>query len=126
MTKEKEDFKKAMGEVIEGLCNSMEQERAEKQPYKDLFKAHKKGDLTGLLRELEHQMNLIVLDGVSVLKKRTGKEITNKQFEFLQCLPFAEGFISEKIESKEGSMCCVDKAYHVLEKIFHGEYEEKK
>lgn len=106
---------KILGELINNIVDIADKERLESEPYKDLFT--KSDTAEGLLRNMDDEMTKIILNGCTVLKQKFGLEkIGNEKFHILQALPFVLSTIEKDIRDKEGSSCCVDKAFYLISK----------
>ena len=104
------------GDLLENmfiaLANAFTEERQKTDAYKELFGAG--SSLTGVLRELEHQMTTNVLDACAVIKTRHGVEVNEVQYAVLQALPLLVKIATDDVERTEGPACCVDKAFYML------------
>ena len=117
MEKEKlnEDTLKNM---LTSLADAFRKERQQTEPYKEMFKAG--STYTGLLRHVEMECTRIALDACTVTKEKFGKEERRGLLEFMLAVPYLSYKLEKHIEEKEGSACCVDKAFFLLSEHMKG------
>jgi hypothetical protein len=109
---DEEKFKEAMTSVLTSLLARANKERAETEPYKELFAASEKG-LEPFCRELERKFRSVVLDASQVLESK-GFEVTNEVWDFLAAIPIISRRLEREISNQEGICCCVDKTFHII------------
>jgi hypothetical protein len=69
----------------------------------------------------------IVLDVCHVIETKTGATgVDEELWDVLLALPFVEAQLEKEISAKEGSCCCVDKAYYLLNEFVKNHLKEKK
>jgi hypothetical protein len=105
-------FKETMDMIFTSLLDKAAEERAETEPYKELFEASTHG-LRSFVRELERKATSVTLDASQVLESK-GFEVTNEIWDFLTLIPFFSRRLERAIMDKEGFGCCVDKTYHII------------
>jgi hypothetical protein len=113
----KEVTEESLKQVMQGILEVANKEREESQPYKDLFGLTKENSITGALRDVEHKMTSLALDICHILETKYDIKVTNEKFGLLLALPFVLDRLEKDISAKEGHMCCVDKAFHLVNKI---------
>ena len=117
----------ALKEVITSLAESANKEREKSDSYKDMFKKTDGVNFEGLLRDAEMKMMETVLNVCQVIETKTGTTgITKELWDVLLALPFVEAQLEKEISAKEGSCCCVDKAYYLLNEFVKNHLKEKK
>ncbi len=107
---------KPIKEIIDGLADLFTKERKESEPYKDMFSAVTGENYEGLLRKVESRIMEAVLDACIVIESKTGKSAGNEVYEFLLALGYSARELENKIKQAEGTSCCVDKTYYILNK----------
>lgn len=115
---EKDNIEQALKTLMERLVEQANLERKESESYKNLFSEARGDSIEGLLRKAEMQMTGIALDVLQVIEDKFGKKLNRDQFNILLALPFVEETLTNYIRDKEGSACCVDKTYYLLDKLF--------
>lgn len=120
-----EDKKAALISAINSLADSFTAEAREAESYKELFKKFGDNDFRGLLRDMEHKMMGIVLDGMQVIQDKTGIHPTHDIWHILLALPYLCVTLEKRITEVHGHSCCVDKTYHTLAKIIQRDLQEK-
>ena len=104
--------------MIGSILELADKERKASEPYKNLFKKTEGKPLPIFLSEVEREMTGKVLDAIAILEER-GIKVNNEAYYFLLALPLTAHVLEKHIQKTEGSACCVDKTYHLLEKEFN-------
>ena len=108
----------ALTKLLTTLADSFTNERKKSEPYKEMFKAG--STYTGLLRHVEMECMGVALDACTVTKERLGKEERRGLLEFMLAVPYLSFKLEKHIKEKEGSACCVDKAFFLLSEHMKG------
>lgn len=121
------DIKAALEDVIGGLISAFENERKQDEKWKDLFKKVDGVEFSSLLREAAHQMETVALDVYGLIEDelaKVGKKPTKEIFNMLYALPYVENALTKEAKDKEGSVCCVDKAFFIMNKFINESSKE--
>lgn len=109
--------KECLASVLDALVVKLEEETRDSEQYGDLFSKVKGDDFSYLLRDVQMKMTKIALDALQVVRDKTGKPTTAEMMDLFYALPFIAKELERIIEKEQGSACCVDKAFHVLNRM---------
>ena len=116
----------ALKQVMTSLVDMANSEREKSDSYKDMFKKTDGVNFEGLLRDAEFRMLEIVLNVCQVIETKTGVTGVDRElWNVLLALPFVEAQLEKDISAKEGSCCCVDKAYYLLNEFVKSHLKDK-
>lgn len=107
-------FQASLISVLDDIVRLADQKRKDSDGYKAMFQKAEGLDFRNLLRHLHSEMLSPVLDSSTVIQTITGKKITNDVYFILSSLLPLERLIENHISDSEGSSCCVDKTYFLL------------
>lgn len=108
------EFEESLKSVIKHMLDLADEERSKSDSYKDLFESTDGISFKGALRKTYWAMISSVLDFVQVVEQKTGKTINKEMYNILCALPYIEKELTNNIRKNEGSCCCVDKTFHLL------------
>jgi len=108
--------KNILKNILDGLVSSFEDDVRNKESYKGLFEKFDGVSYKRFLRDLEHKMESLALDACQVIEDKTGRIMTREQIDILYALPFLAHRLEKEIIKDSGLSCCVDKAFHLLDK----------
>lgn len=107
------DCEQNIKEVLDTFLAKIELERRADPEYQDLFK--KVQEHGRFLREMQHRMSKVVLDGCSAIKQDNNlNHVGNDIYSFFLALPLLTYILEKQIISQDGTSCCVDKVYYIL------------